>query len=240
MSRPGTRRVRFVGQIAGVGSTSGTRIVVGRWADTPLGAFADAMVETAAGHRVLLAPHPDVARFIAATYEFDEIRIEPFAVTGEGAGWRVRSPSLTLDLDLGRTTVVGRLLKAVPSPLARAPWWCAAIDPVARVVMDGVRTRGRTPDRREWYGATGNRALTGMRGSFDGVDLGALAPVEPPPRFGFSSTPPRPSVTDVVTTVELSSAVTLVGPAAPARRSAGAASLEHVLPAGRSIGPTTR
>lgn len=220
MRRPGTRRVRFTGQIAGVGSSGGTRVVVGRWLHTPLGPFADAMVERSDGHRVLLAPHPDVARFIAATYEFDEIRIEPFEATLEGPELRVRSTSLTLDLSVGRTTLVGWLLRLVPRPVARAPWWSATIAPIAKVVMDGVSTRGSTRDRREWYGATGNRALTAMSGSFDGADLGSLAPVTPPPRFGFSSTPPRPSLTDVTTTVELSSEVTLTGPGAPAPPSA--------------------
>ena len=42
-----------------------------------------------------------------------------------------------------------------------------------------------------------------LRGTLDGTPLGALAPVEPPARFGFSSTPSRPSVTTVVTTVEV-------------------------------------
>ena len=69
-------RQRFRGRIAGIGSTSGTRVVVGRWLDTPFGPFADAMVETAAGHRVLLAPHRDAADFIRSTYTFDEVRIE--------------------------------------------------------------------------------------------------------------------------------------------------------------------
>src|SRR5699024_6852506 len=45
--------LRFVGEIAGVGTTSGTRVVVGRWEDSPFGPFGDAMVETADGHRVL-------------------------------------------------------------------------------------------------------------------------------------------------------------------------------------------
>jgi hypothetical protein len=40
-----------------------------------------------------------------------------------------------------------------------------------------------------------------VTGSFDGQDLGRLAPVDPAPAFGFSSTPRRPSVTTVVTTV---------------------------------------
>ena len=39
--------------------------------------------------------------------------------------------------------------------------------------------------------------------AFEGRDLGALAPVEPPVRFGFGSVPRRPAVTRVRTTVEL-------------------------------------
>ena len=56
--------------------------------------------------------------------------------------------------------------------------------------MDGVRTRGTAGNgRREWYGATDARAVTALSGAFDGTDLGALADVDPPCRFGFSSTP---------------------------------------------------
>ena len=51
-------------------------------------------------------------------------------------------------------------------------------------------------------------AVTTLDGSFDGQPLGALAAVNPPCRFGFSSTPARPSVTSVVTTV-------VTDPAAP-------------------------
>jgi hypothetical protein len=73
--------------------------------------------------------------------------------------------------------------------------------------MRGVRTRGvARAGRREWYGATDARELTSLSGSFDGAGLGSLAPVDPPCRFGFSSTPRRPTVTTVVTTVEESGA----------------------------------
>ncbi len=196
-------RQRFRGQIAGVGSTSGTRVVVGSWRVTPMGSFADAMVETAAGHRVLLAPRQEVADFIEATYSFDEVRLEPFAVTATDAGWRVRSTSLALDLGIGRRTALGVALRAVPRRVAESPAWCAATDPVARVVLRGVRTRGTAGgDRREWYGATDVHRVVSVTGAFDGTDLGRLADVDPPCRFGFSSTPRRPSVTDVVTTVE--------------------------------------
>lgn len=196
-------RQRFEGAIAGIGSTSGVRVVVGRWDRSPLGSFADAMVAEADGRRVLLAPSQDVADFVAATYSFDEVRIEP--VTVEGATrWRVRSPSLLLDLELGDRTTLGRLLRTVPRAVGTSPAWCTVTDPVARVVMRGVRTRGSAGNgRREWYAATDHHVLRSATGSYDGVDLGALRPVSPEPGFGFSSTPARPSVTSLVTTVDI-------------------------------------
>ena len=197
-------RHRFVGAIAGVGSSSGVRVVVGRWRESPFGPFADAMVETASGHRVLVAPTREVADYVAATYSFDEIRVEDIAVSGPDAVWQVRSRSLTLTLGVGERTFLGRLLALVPAPVATHPAWASAADPFSRVVLRGVRTRGTAvAGRREWYGATEVRAVVRMQGRFDEVDLGALAPVDPPCRFGFSSTPKRPSVTSVVTTVDV-------------------------------------
>ena len=191
-------RQRFRGQIAGVGTTSGVRVVVGRWDESPYGAFADVMVETDDGHRVLLAPTREVADFVAATYIFDEVRVEPITVNG----WVLSSDSLALELGVGRRTGLGRLLRVVPPRVAESPAWCTVTDPVAQVVMRGVRTRGTAGNgRREWYGATDVHAVVSVSGRFDGTDLGGLAPVDPPPSFGFSSTPRRPSVTTVVTTV---------------------------------------
>ncbi len=196
-------RYRFEGRIAGVGSTSGVRVVVGRWESSPLGDFADAMVESASGHRVLLAPTQEVADFVAATYTFDEIRLEPLTVADTAWVWQVESPSLSLTLGLGGRTALGRMLRLLPASVATHPAWASAADPISRVVLRGVRTRGVAQEgRREWYGATDVHAVVRMAGRFDGTDLGRLAPVDPPCRFGFSSTPRRPSVTDVVTTVE--------------------------------------
>jgi hypothetical protein len=197
-------RHRFVGAIAGVGSASGVRVVVGRWRESPFGPFADAMVETASGHRVLLAPTREVADYVAATYTFDEVRVEDVAVSGPDAAWQLTSRSLTLTLGVGERTLLGRLLALVPAPVATHPAWASAADPFSRVVLRGVRTRGAAvAGRREWYGATDVRAVVRMQGRFDGADLGTLADVDPPCRFGFSSTPRRPSVTSVVTTVDV-------------------------------------
>jgi len=120
-------------------------------------------------------------------------------------GWDVHVEGhLTAYLHLGPRMPLGWVLRAVPRRLAAAPAWAAVIDPVARMVMRGVRTRGTALEgRREWYGATDLHSLTSLGGAWRGVPLGRLADVDPPCRFGFSSTPTRPSVTTVVTTVEL-------------------------------------
>jgi len=180
------------------------RLVVGHWHRTPLGEFSDVMVETAIGHRLLLGPTTEVAELIGSTYTSDEVRIEPVSVTGSATGWTVATPSLTLTVGIGRRTPLGRLLRVVPTRLATEPAWASAADPISRVVMRGVRTRGSAgAGRREWYGATDVHEIVSLNGEFDGMDLGGLAPVDPPCRFGFSSTPRRPSVTDVVTTVDM-------------------------------------
>lgn len=198
-------RERFTGRIAGVGSSSGVRLVVGRWDESPWGSFADVMVEDAVGHRVLLAPSERVRDFVAATYSFDEHVVEPVAVEDTAEGWQVSTPSLSLQLVVGGRTPLGALLALVPDRVATSPAWCSAVDPVARVVLRGVRTRGTAGnDRREWYGATSVDAVRSIAGRWRDVDLGSLAPVDPPCRFGFSSTPRRPSVTQVVTTIERS------------------------------------
>ncbi|KRF26441.1 hypothetical protein [Phycicoccus sp. Soil803] len=199
------QRLRFAGAIAGVGSTSGVRFVVGRWTDSPLGPFADVMVEDASGHRTLLAPSDEVAGFVQQTYEFDEVCTTPVSVGVTHDGWDVHVEGhLAAYLHLGPRMPLGWLLHAVPRRLAAAPAWAAAIDPVARLLMPGVRTRGTALEgRREWYGATDLHSVSSIGGAWRGVPLGRLADVAPPCRFGFSSTPTRPSVTTVVTTVEL-------------------------------------
>jgi hypothetical protein len=199
------QRLRFTGAIAGVGSTSGVRFVVGRWVESPLGSFSDVMVEDASGHRTLLAPSDEVADFVQQTYAFDEVCTTPVSVGVTRGGWDVHVEGhLAAYLQVGARRPLGWLLRAVPRRIASAPAWATVVDPVARVVMRGVRTRGTALEgRREWYGATDLRSVTSLAGAWRGAPLGRLAPVDPPCRFGFSSTPTRPAVTSVVTTVEM-------------------------------------
>lgn len=119
--------------------------------------------------------------------------------------WVVRTPSLSVDLEVGRRRAVGWALRAVPSPIVTSTLFATAADPLARILLRGVRTRGiARPGRREWYSATDLHTITELSGTFDGEDLGKLAPVDPPCTFGFSSTPRHPGVTAVVTTIDTS------------------------------------
>lgn len=194
----------FEGDITSVGTASGHRLVIGRWARSPFGAFTDVMHEAPDGHRRLLAPTAEVADFVAATYRFDEIVVGPVVAERATECLRVDAGDLSVDVALGGRTALGWLLRLVPRPLARARWWCTAIDPVARRVVRGVRTRGTAGGgRTEWYGATDQRRVTAVRATIAGADLGRLADVDPPVRFGFSSAPPKPGLVELRTSIAL-------------------------------------
>ncbi len=200
---------RFDGFIAGLGTAAGVRLVVGHWPRSPLGAFTDVMVEHPDGHRLLLAPTREVADFVAGTYRFDEVRVGPVRARTDGTRWEVDAAPLALAFTTGGRAPLGRLLRLVPRRVATSPRWIAALDAVARRVLPGVRTRGSAGGGRdEFYGALDLHRITAATAAWDGVDLGPPAPVDPPVRFGFGSTPRAPSLTRIVTLVRTASGVT--------------------------------
>jgi hypothetical protein len=158
------RPLRFRGEIAGFGTTSGHRVVVGRWPSSPFGPFADVMHEGPDGLRTLLAPSDHVAEFVAGTYTFDRVVIVPVTADRSADRLGVEAGDLVADLTTGTRTGLGWALRAVPPPVARAAWWCALIDPVARRVVRGVRTHGTAGNGRyEWYGATDQHRIVAVR-----------------------------------------------------------------------------
>ncbi|MDJ0395959.1 hypothetical protein QMK17_21805 [Rhodococcus sp. G-MC3] len=196
-------RSRFHGDIFGVGTSSGVRIVVGHWTDSPLGEFTDVMIQFAGGHRLLLAPSESVREFVAATYTFDETIITPVEFSGSNEHVSLSSDDLRMTITVGGPTVLGRALHLIPDEISTAPWFCSISDPIARVVLRGVRTRGSAGGGRlEYYGARHQHRLTAVRASWRGEDLGELTAVTPPVTFGFGSTPAAPSVTQITTTID--------------------------------------
>lgn len=200
---PRSGRLRFDGWIAGLGTASGTRVVLGHWPRSPFGPFSDVMLERTDGQRLLLAPTRAIADFVSGTYVFDDVRVVPVDVRIDGGTWRVTAGPLDLCFATGRRRALGLLLCAGPGVLARWPAWCALTSLPARVLLPGVRTRGSAgAGRREWYGARDLRPIRAVSAVFEGTDLGASAPVVPPVRFGFGSVPRSPSLTRVTTTVD--------------------------------------
>ena len=208
MSSP-TPDQRFHGRIAGFGTASGTRVVVGLWNRSPLGRFVDVMVEADDGHRTLLAPSQAVADYVSSTYTFDEVRVQPVSWRGVDRTLRVSAGPdasgddvLDLSLEIGPVSPLGWLLRLVPAAFATRPGWLTLIDPVARLLVPGARTAGTAGGgRREYYGVTLARRVVAVDARFDGRPLGALAPLDPPVRFGFGSAPADPSLVDVTTMI---------------------------------------
>lgn len=179
-------------------------MVVGSWLQSPFGRFADVMVETSDGERVLLAPTARIAEFVSTTYTFDRTELGEVSTEVTGAGFSVSAPGLEVTGHLGGPASFDWLLRLVPPPLAAAPAFLRIIDPVAARLVPGVRTAGSAGNgRREYYGVRGTRRIDTVDGVFRGTALGGLAPLEPPVRFGFSSAPSTPQLVSVTTTIDL-------------------------------------
>lgn len=159
------------------------------------------MVEHADGHRVLIGPTDEVVAYIASVYTFDELVVGDVRTERPAGGLRFVGGPLVAEVTIGARDVLGGMLHAVPRVLATSTGWAMIVDPIARLTMRGLRTRGTTASAREYYGVTDRRRVDAVTASWDGVDLGALADVHPPVRFGFSSAPRRPSIVSVTTTI---------------------------------------
>jgi hypothetical protein len=196
-------RLTFDGWIAGIGTTSGVRLVLGHWPSSPFGPVSDVMIEHPDGHRRLLAPTAELGRFIAETYSFHDVTVVPVDVTRAGPQWSVTAGPLTLSFTTGARRALGVLLRSVPRPLSQRLPWVRAISTPARL-LQGVRTYGTAGNnRREWYAAHDLHPVRDAAATLDGDDLGPLTAIDPPVRFGFTSTPRTPSLTRVTTTIQL-------------------------------------
>jgi hypothetical protein len=183
------RRVELRGVIASSGFASGDRVVVGHWTRGPLGPMTDLMWAAPDGRRTLVAPSDAAAAFITSVYAFDEVEVVDVRVEVGDRRLLLQAGARLVELTAGR---------GIRIPVPRPAWVTRFVEaPLARALM-GVRTYGTSPSGvREWYRADAYRRLVSARAVLDGVDLGAMAPVDPPAGFGFSEPPARPSWVEV-------------------------------------------
>lgn len=200
--------LRFEGHILGASFASGHRIVVGRWFDSPLGAFADVMRRSPEGSRTLLATTQAAADFIASHYSFDRVEVGTVSVRRTDRRIVVETDTLRLELELRPPGVGSALLGLQPKPLRTAPGWIRAQDVLFRpllgpLLFGGGRTRvtGRTrAGVREWYAIHSYREARAA-GMADGVDLGPVG-ASSPAGFGFSEFPEGASMVRVTSLFE--------------------------------------
>jgi len=201
---------RFRGCIAAAGFAAGDAVVVGAWRTSPFGSFVDVMWVRPDGTRVLLAPSPPVADYVASLYSFDEVVATPVRGGWDGAAVGVEAGPLRV-----RMLTPGRDLRSWvfalrPAWLRERPGWVAIEDRVARPLVgriiggaQGVRAAGVAPGgQREFYAVADYRRVTDATLTVDGADRGEVRALPPRLGIGLSSFPTVPAVVHVTTLVE--------------------------------------
>ena len=191
---------RMEGTIAGCGFASGDRFVAGIWEQGPLGPMNDRMWAQPNGTRILLAEDQRIASYVGGVYEFDRVEVVEFDVReSTPARLRLRAGPIELDLEARRGP---RIFDLRPKVLRRARWWIRVEDVALRPLVgrfllkgaEGVRGYGMSPSGvREWYAIDSYSPVVAAEGTINGRDLGNMAPLDPPVRFGFSEFPTRPA-----------------------------------------------
>jgi hypothetical protein len=141
------------------------------------------------GRRELLAPDQRAADYVAGIYDFDRIEVVDVESRATPSTLALRAGPLEIEL-------AARGGGRVPLP---RPWWFTrwVEGPIARRLL-GVEVHGTSPlGVEEWYQARAWRWIHDGRVRIAGRDQGAVGPVRPPLRVGFSEPPPRPSITDL-------------------------------------------
>ncbi len=179
------------GSIAGVGFSTGNRVVIGHWNDSPIGPFSDVMWAEPDGWRTLFVATMAAKSFVTAIYDFETVHVVPELRVDESAD-RIHVAWNEAELSL-------RLGRAVPFP-PRNAWLSRRIErPIARMTM-GVLTHGVSPSGvEEEYRARRIHRIKSGWGVAAGRDLGTIGPPRPACGFGFSEPPPFPSLTRLET-----------------------------------------
>ena len=175
----------FSGRITSSGFSSGDRIVIGDWKDSPFGSFTNIMWAKSDGSRVLLSPSENLAEYVSSLYSFEEVKITPIVVNRKKRGISVKAGNLEVKMAWSL---------AFPIPLWRPKWFISTIENTIAVRFFNTSTYGLTRNgRREWYSIRRLSKVIHGECIIDGVNIGQSENFEIDACFGFSEPPKWPS-----------------------------------------------
>ena len=184
----------FEGRITSTGFSSGDRIVIGDWHDSPIGSFTNIMWAKPDGTRVLLSPSKEHAKYVSELYNFESVMITDIAVDRSRRGIAIEGGGLSLDISWGI---------ALPIPIWRPLWFIATIEAFFARVLFGTKTHGRTKNnRREWYSIRSISRVLNAEASFGGHELGGSESFTTDACFGFSEPPSMPASVSLKSYIE--------------------------------------
>jgi hypothetical protein len=175
----------FEGRITSCGFSSGDRIVIGTWINTPFGSFSDIMWAKPDGTKVLIAPNQKIANYISSLYDFDIIKIEELDIESDENMMKIETKDLNCHFEWSRG--VSFLIKKRPL------WFVASIEYFFGWLIFGTKTYGKTKNgKKEWYAVDRLSRLTLADVEFNGKNLGEQTKFHPKANFGFSDPPKMP------------------------------------------------
>ena len=181
----------FQGRITSSGFQTGDRIVVGAWNSSPFGNFTDIMWAKPDGTRVLIAPTQEIADYVTAMYSFDEVILEEIVSKEEGRCLTVKCKSMDLQFSWKKGFAI---------PFKRSLLFIATVELFFARLIFSTRTYGLTRNnRREWYAIDRVSNLSQASAKIGGNNVGNMAPMNPPCKFGFSEAPKKPASCEVRT-----------------------------------------
>lgn len=175
----------FVGRITSTGFSSGDRIVIGDWRDSPLGSFTNLMWAKPDGTRVLLSPTKRHASYVSELYTFEEVQVTEISVERGRRGVSFHGGGLSIKITWGAP---------FPIPFWRPLWFISSFEAFFGKILFGTITHGITKNgRKEWYSVRSLSRVLKVEASFDGNDLGKKSDFKIDACFGFSEPPSIPA-----------------------------------------------
>tara|TARA_B100000902_G_scaffold57792_1_gene64738 strand:- start:13593 stop:14165 length:573 start_codon:yes stop_codon:yes gene_type:complete len=185
---------KFRGRISSSGFSSGERVVVGDWYESPLGEFTNIMWARPDGTRILMSPSKAHADYVSSLYTFEEINVVPIDIERQKRGVSVNAGDLSVSMTWSR---------GLSFPIPRPLWFISTVEHFFANLFFGTKTFGHACNGlREWYCIQSLSKLNRASASNGKYDFGKMSDFQTSACFGFSDPPKKPSSVRVNSIIE--------------------------------------